>query len=67
MRETPGFGAGFLPGKTGCNYEGVGTMKSVDLNRNSDGTWTARIFDVTFTGTREACLDWLRGNGESPP
>lgn len=39
-------------------------MKSVDLWRNPDGSWTARIFSVTFTGTREACLTWLRANGE---
>jgi hypothetical protein len=42
-------------------------MKAVDLWPNSDGTWTARIFSVTFTGTYQQCLDWLKGNGESPP
>lgn len=39
-------------------------MKSVDLYRNSDGTWTARIFEQTFRGTREQCVAWLRMNGE---
>lgn len=39
-------------------------MKSVDLWQNSDGTWTARIFDTTYTGSREQCIDWLRANGE---
>lgn len=40
-------------------------MKSVDLWRNPDGTWTARIFAQTFSGTREECVAWLRTNGES--
>lgn len=40
-------------------------MKSVDLYRNADGTWTARIFDLTYSGTREACVQWLRNQGES--
>lgn len=39
-------------------------MKSVDLYQNRDGTWTARIFAQTFTGTREQCGGWLRMNGE---
>jgi hypothetical protein len=42
-------------------------MKSVDLCRNADGTWTARIFSVTFTGSYEECVGWLRANGESLP
>jgi len=42
-------------------------MKSVDLYRNNNGTWTARIFTVTFTGTYEECVDWLRANGEYAP
>jgi hypothetical protein len=39
-------------------------MKAVDLWKNPDGTWTARIFSQTFSGTYEQCVDWLRGNGE---
>lgn len=39
-------------------------MKAVDLWQNPDGTWTARIFDMTFTGTREECENWLYMNGE---
>jgi hypothetical protein len=39
-------------------------MKAVDLWQNPDGTWTARIFSQTFTGTREECDRWLRCNGE---
>lgn len=41
-------------------------MKSVELSRNPDGTWTAHIFSTTYTGTYEACCSWLRANGESP-
>jgi hypothetical protein len=40
------------------------TMKAVDLWRNADGSWTARIFDQTFTGTEQECRNWLRYNGE---
>lgn len=40
-------------------------MKPVDLNQNSDGSWTARIYEQTFTGTREECVLWIRWNGES--
>lgn len=39
-------------------------MKSVDLTLNSDGSYTARIYDTTYTGTYEACVQWLRNNGE---
>lgn len=42
-------------------------MKAVDLYRNPDGTWTARIFSQTFTGTYEECMGWLRANGEHGP
>jgi len=34
-------------------------MKAVDLWQNPDGTWTARIYDTTYTGTREECLAWI--------
>ena len=37
-------------------------MKAVELTRNPDGTWTARIYSITFTGTYEACCEWIRGN-----
>ena len=40
-------------------------MSSVDLYQNSDGTWTARIFNQTYSGTYEQCVNWLRWNGES--
>jgi hypothetical protein len=41
-------------------------MRAVDLHRNSDGSWTARIFDQTYTAkTREECEQWLRNQGES--
>ena len=39
-------------------------MKAVDLTRDPDGTWTARIFSAIFTGTRDECVAWLRANGE---
>lgn len=39
-------------------------MKAVDLWRNPDGSWTARIFDTTFTGSLAQCRNWLRMNGE---
>lgn len=39
-------------------------MKAVDLYRNNDGTWTARIFDQTFRGSYDECVAWLRMNGE---
>jgi hypothetical protein len=39
-------------------------MKAVDMWRNADGTYTARIFSQTFTGTYEECWAWLRNNGE---
>jgi hypothetical protein len=42
-------------------------MRAVDLYRNADGTWTARIFSQTYTGTREACVAWLCANGEYAP
>jgi hypothetical protein len=32
-----------------------------------DGTWTARIFRVNFTGTYDECIAWLRANGEEKP
>ena len=41
-------------------------MRAVDLSPNPDGSWSARIFELTFTGTYEACLAWLRSNGEAP-
>lgn len=41
-------------------------MRAVDLSRNADGTWTARIYGTSYTGTREACLAWLRAHGEEP-
>jgi hypothetical protein len=41
-------------------------MKSVDLWQNQDGTWTARIFDHTFTAkTREECVRWIHNQGET--
>lgn len=41
-------------------------MKAVDLTQNTDGTWTARIFSQTKTGSRDECVAWLRANGEQP-
>jgi hypothetical protein len=38
--------------------------KAVELTRNDDGTWTARIFSVCYTGTYEECVQWIRCNGE---
>jgi hypothetical protein len=40
-------------------------MSTVDLWRNPDGTWTARIYSQEFRGTYEECRRWLRNNGES--
>jgi hypothetical protein len=42
-------------------------MKSVELSRNADGTWTARIYSTAYTGSYQQCVDWLRNNGESIP
>jgi hypothetical protein len=40
-------------------------MKAVDVSQNQDGTWTARIFSLTYTAkTREECVQWLRMQGE---
>lgn len=41
------------------------SRKAADLWRNSDGSWTARIFEQTFSGTYEACTAWLRNQGEA--
>jgi hypothetical protein len=38
--------------------------KPVGIAENASDTWMAWIYNTTFTGTREACIDWLRGNGE---
>lgn len=40
-------------------------MKAVELIDNSNGTWTARIFRQTFTGTYAECTAWLQAQGES--
>lgn len=45
--------------------ERVSKMKSVDIWENADGTWTARIFSTTFSGSKSECESWLRNNGES--
>lgn len=39
-------------------------MKSVSLTNNHDGTWTARIYFSSFTGTYERCVEWLNAHGE---
>ena len=39
-------------------------MTMVAITEKADGTWTARIYSQTFTGTREQCVSWLRANGE---
>jgi len=39
-------------------------MKAVDLTDNRNGTWTARIFYQTYTGTRDECERWIRNQGE---
>ncbi|VTU00976.1 unnamed protein product [Gemmataceae bacterium] len=38
--------------------------RAVSLTSNEDGTWTARIYSTTFTGTYDACVSWLWANGE---
>jgi hypothetical protein len=35
-------------------------VKIVDCWQNPDGTWTARIYSLTFTGTYEECQNWLK-------
>jgi hypothetical protein len=35
-------------------------MKSVDWWRNADGTWTGRVYSLTFTGTYLEVMAWLR-------
>ena len=42
-------------------------MKPVALTDNGDGTWTARIFRMTYHGSREGCVGWLWANGEMVP
>jgi hypothetical protein len=39
-------------------------MKIVDLYQNADGTWPARLYSSTLTGTLDECRNWLRANGE---
>ena len=39
-------------------------MKAVDLWQNANGTWTARIYAQTYSGTYDQCVAWLRNNGE---
>jgi hypothetical protein len=39
-------------------------MKAIDLWQNDDCTWTVRLFRQVFTGTWEACVAWLRAQGE---
>ena len=39
-------------------------MKSVRLEQNADGTWTAWIFSTYFTGSRSQCMAWLNAQGE---
>lgn len=41
--------------------------KAVELTDNGDGTWTARIYSTTYTGTYAECVAWLRNNGEFAP
>lgn len=43
------------------------SMRSVDLWRNNDGTWTGRIFATRYTGRYEEVIAWIRGNGEDVP
>lgn len=40
--------------------------KSVGIEPNTDGSWTAWIYSTRFTGTYDQCLDWLKANNESP-
>jgi hypothetical protein len=39
-------------------------MQAVRCEQNSDGSWTAWIFSVSFTGTYAECVAWVRANGE---
>lgn len=41
-------------------------MKPVSLSRNPDGTWTARIYSTTYSGSYAECVAWLRAHGEEP-
>lgn len=45
-------------------FEDDDMRPAVELTRNDDGTWTARIFDVCLVGTRDECVEWLKANGE---
>lgn len=39
----------------------AGSSRPVELSRNPDGTWTARMFCLTYTSDSAAdCWDWLR-------
>lgn len=33
------------------------------MSRNPNGTWTAKSYEKSFTGTHQECQEWLRGNG----
>jgi hypothetical protein len=39
-------------------------MKAVAIDKNPDGTYTARIFSSTFTGTYSQCVAWIHANNE---
>jgi hypothetical protein len=40
-------------------------MKAVDIYQNSDGTWTARIFNLSRTfKTYGEAMAWLQSQGE---
>ena len=40
-------------------------MRAVDITRNSDGSYTARIYNHSyFTGTYGECMAWLQSQGE---
>ena len=41
-------------------------IKPVEITRNADGSYTARIYSTTYTGTYEQCVAWLRAHGEEP-
>lgn len=42
-------------------------MRSVDLWKNNDGSWTGRIFSTRYTGRYEEVLAWLIANNEAIP
>jgi|GEM_PF-4051025 hypothetical protein len=40
-------------------------MRSVRIEPNGDGTYTAWIYSTNFTGTYDQCKAWVQAHGEN--